>query len=356
MSAAAIPAHPPAPPSPSLAAAWRAVDRLPVLRWVALLGAPTLLASIAWDPATGVQSAAPLWLSLLLVATLALMGAATWLPMSPRALAAAFLATITLVALRNSVYTAGVVLGPYLLVLQLACAGTFAVLAAPTLSTSVAAAGLLVTVPLVYWAAVDRTLLTPNSALALAVVGPGLLALTWRVAWWHAVAQRAHAAALHRADADGLTGVLKRRSFFEKLDALAPDRAVGVVSLDVDLFKHLNDEYGHLTGDRVLSELGELLRTSAPPDALIGRLGGEEFTLVCPGLTPDDAHRLAKRLRHGATRFPTVAITLSLGVASGPAADLPQLLRDADSALYAAKRAGRNRVHVAGTVALRLLP
>jgi len=127
---------------------------------------------------------------------------------------------------------------------------------------------------------------------------------------------------------------------------------------DVDHFKKINDTYGHLVGDVVLKEVGRRLAEGVRTYDSVGRYGGEEFLVIVPGCGPADLAASAERLRRSIaeSKFETsagpVAVTLSIGIASGcEHGEQPQssemLLRAADTALYAAKAEGRNRVGVA---------
>ena len=162
--------------------------------------------------------------------------------------------------------------------------------------------------------------------------------------------RRASAAAQRAAFHDPLTGLPNRRLLTERLHALASrgDRAVGLLLVDLDGFKHVNDSHGHGVGDGVLVEVAARLTdavTSAGPDGgVLVRLGGDEFAVVLPqDVGPGVAERLAAamvaaladplRSLDGAT-----GLSASVGVATGPAATAPLLLRYADIAMYRAKR------------------
>ena len=131
---------------------------------------------------------------------------------------------------------------------------------------------------------------------------------------------------------------------------------LGVLMLDLDEFKHVNDTYGHLAGDRVLRAMGTMLTDEVPTHDAVGRLGGEEFAVLLEGATPAAVAETAERLRLRTTELVVEAggsdreisgLSVSVGTAlqSDLAADdLDDLLLAADAALYAAKRAGRNRV------------
>lgn len=129
-------------------------------------------------------------------------------------------------------------------------------------------------------------------------------------------------------------------------------KEIAVLAIDVDLFKRINDEYGHLTGDEVIREVGELLRDTAREVDVVARFGGEEFTILAPDSGDEGALILAERVLHAFRdhKFrslpPNVRITTSIGVAADLARDdevAKTLLARADEALYVAKRNGRNR-------------
>ncbi|MBA5605911.1 CHASE domain-containing protein [Duganella sp. FT3S] len=160
------------------------------------------------------------------------------------------------------------------------------------------------------------------------------------------------------ATTDFLTGLPNRREFMRQLDAEQArlQRDVGgcaaVLMLDLDLFKHVNDEYGHATGDAVLRHLAGLMRDSQRKIDILGRVGGEEFAILLPGADLDAAGAFAERLRQRIADTPLqvrgqpLPVTVSVGIAALSAADsnADQALIRADQALYRAKRGGRNRV------------
>ncbi|TQS42120.1 sensor domain-containing diguanylate cyclase [Cryptosporangium phraense] len=153
---------------------------------------------------------------------------------------------------------------------------------------------------------------------------------------------------------DGLTGLATRRHFEHSLEQAAR-RADGlaVLLLDVDLFKAVNDTYGHHGGDRVLGEIANRLRASVRPGDLVARYGGEEFALLLPHITPREARQVAERVHEAIRRTPIdvgggveITVTASVGIATLPV-DAPTgdaLVRLADQLLYRAKEAGRDRV------------
>lgn len=124
---------------------------------------------------------------------------------------------------------------------------------------------------------------------------------------------------------------------------------------DIDYFKRINDQFGHDVGDQVLQFLAQLMQESSRPDDLVCRSGGEEFILLLPKTDASVALNAAERLRQrvASELCPSIgqAVTLSFGVASWPCegATIAEVMKSADSALYVAKEAGRNRVHYGQT-------
>ena len=159
---------------------------------------------------------------------------------------------------------------------------------------------------------------------------------------------------------DPLTGIANRRHLFEQLGAeLHRNRRLGgtvsLAMLDLDRFKEVNDEYGHLCGDCVLIRTAEILEKNLRPYDVIGRYGGEEFCVILPRTTIEEAAEVMDRIRkivdeYGFTNGDAVLHrTVSIGIASVGRIDrcgTDELIRMADEALYAAKRSGRNRVEV----------
>jgi len=150
---------------------------------------------------------------------------------------------------------------------------------------------------------------------------------------------------------DGLTNVLNRHGIGQFIAALGITRvSASVIVIDIDHFKRINDERGHHVGDRVLRTMGEILGACTRNTDAVGRWGGEEFVLVCPGATLANAADLAEKLRHRImeTNFipeNPLRITASFGVASSDAGQsFEDAFRQADQALYLAKHRGRNCV------------
>jgi len=159
------------------------------------------------------------------------------------------------------------------------------------------------------------------------------------------------------ATRDPMTGCLNRRAFseqFEKLFSKARKEGTELSCLMVDLdhFKLVNDNYGHATGDIVIIMLGKILKSNTRKFDLVGRYGGEEFCLVLPGQTVDEAYSVAERIRlrmkgESSKRFEAgPRVTASIGIASiFDKPETPDALNNlADQALYIAKESGRNRV------------
>jgi two-component system cell cycle response regulator len=160
---------------------------------------------------------------------------------------------------------------------------------------------------------------------------------------------------------DPLTGIWNRRAILDVLgNELARSRreglSVAVAIADIDHFKRINDTYGHLVGDTALCEAASRMRAQLRPYDAIGRYGGEEFLIVLPGCTSQDAFKLAERLRIGVSQEPvsipggTIEVMCSLGVAACDVIVVLEptaLIQAADSALYRAKAGGRNRVELA---------
>lgn len=159
---------------------------------------------------------------------------------------------------------------------------------------------------------------------------------------------------------DALTGTLNRKGLDEALEReIARARRKGapmcLTMLDIDNFKHLNDTFGHKTGDEALKHLAEVIRTFTRPQDMVGRYGGEEFLILLPDTEIEAAVQATVRLQRELTkRFflaenQRVLITFSAGVARiDPDEDPYSAIDRADKAMYAAKRAGKNRVLVAG--------
>jgi diguanylate cyclase (GGDEF)-like protein len=166
---------------------------------------------------------------------------------------------------------------------------------------------------------------------------------------------RLHRIVERQAMVDSLTGLANRRSLEETLRSELARAGrfgdtVSLVMADLDEFKRVNDAFGHATGDEVLQAFAKTLRETVRESDVAGRWGGEEFALVLTGTDAAGGARLAERARAAIADHdfgPIGRVTASFGVASFPESEeLGELLAAADSALYEAKRAGRNRVVV----------
>jgi diguanylate cyclase (GGDEF)-like protein/PAS domain S-box-containing protein len=166
----------------------------------------------------------------------------------------------------------------------------------------------------------------------------------------------------HMADRDTLTGIPNRRALLRRFELeigtmracwspLPNRRGVCMAFIDVDHFKQINDDLGHIIGDAVLFNIADRLMENVRRSDMVGRIGGEEFAVCMPGVTLHEARVLAERLRccveEAAFDTPAgpVAATISVGVAAFEKGDtLASLMERADSAMYTSKQFGRNRV------------
>jgi diguanylate cyclase (GGDEF)-like protein len=168
--------------------------------------------------------------------------------------------------------------------------------------------------------------------------------------------ERAEQELRHLAMHDALTNVLSRRAFLDLAErevarARRAGGALAVLMLDLDHFKQVNDRHGHQAGDRVLAQFGQRVKGCLRAPDLLGRYGGEEFCALLPATGHEEALAIAERIRAAVAAKPLGAlpdaVTVSVGLASakaGVACKLDYLIGRADSALYAAKGLGRNRV------------
>ena len=159
------------------------------------------------------------------------------------------------------------------------------------------------------------------------------------------------------ASVDSLTGLFNRRHFETLAEAewerfQRYERPMSILMIDIDLFKTINDLYGHDIGDRVIRAVADIGNNTKRSADIIARIGGEEFVLLLPETDLTRAIALAERLREAVAGFRLsteerdIAMTISIGVAEADPSieSLAELMRQADQALYRAKRSGRNRV------------
>jgi diguanylate cyclase (GGDEF)-like protein len=193
---------------------------------------------------------------------------------------------------------------------------------------------------------------TDDDLAALAVLlAPAALALGRERVWREAQAY-AQAAVI-----DPVSGLFNRRYFQARLDeelqrAIRQLTSVGLLMVDLDGFKTINDRFGHVAGDLVIRDISEILRRSVRIFDVCTRFGGEEFAVMMPGGTVESASAIAERIRQRVEAYqrsePDLAelrVTASIGVAvSAPGMTARDLIERADRALYHAKKAGKNRV------------
>jgi diguanylate cyclase (GGDEF)-like protein len=162
----------------------------------------------------------------------------------------------------------------------------------------------------------------------------------------------------YRVRHDSLTGLLNRNAIVEELIAESArctreGTTMAVMMADLDHFKRINDEFGHGMGDEALRRASDLIRTSIRPYDRVGRFGGEEFLILAHNISQHDAIHLAERIRRAVSAVALggaspASATLSIGVTlTAGVTDWHDVVAAADSALYQAKRAGRNRVEFA---------
>lgn len=155
---------------------------------------------------------------------------------------------------------------------------------------------------------------------------------------------------------DELTGVLNRRGFFNLVKpfihlAWRNKYPVGILMIDLDHFKSINDKYGHQAGDKVLAEVAGILRVNVRPYDVLGRYGGEEFILFATSFSADGLSAIAEKLRSKVEEITrrTIGVTVSIGASYGLIVkdverEMHNLITMADKCLYTAKKEGRNRI------------
>ncbi len=194
----------------------------------------------------------------------------------------------------------------------------------------------------------QQPLLSLNILLVMLVVPPYVASLLRSL---HA----ARDALQHQASTDKLTGLLSRREMEDAVEGLFHGDANGHVLLycDLDRFKEVNDIAGHAAGDKLLADLAEIIKKSVRSDDLSGRMGGDEFCVLLRNCRPERGRKIAEKIRSKVTGYRLAwgteyfSVGMSIGVAPSDAVnDAESLFRLADAACYAAKNAGRNRVHI----------
>ena len=207
------------------------------------------------------------------------------------------------------------------------------------------------------WLAVDADALTENDVALLSTVAGHMASMIRQ--------HNLQARVVDLAERDVLTGLANRRRLFargaeEVSRARRYRRQLGVLLIDLDHFKRVNDELGHAAGDAVLAEVGAFLQGAARDSDLAGRYGGEEFAVLLADTSVEGAKRAAERLVSGISELRIqlgghgIQITTSVGVAAlrGTEDTFNDMLNRADRALYAAKRNGRDRWEMADETAV----
>jgi diguanylate cyclase (GGDEF)-like protein len=164
--------------------------------------------------------------------------------------------------------------------------------------------------------------------------------------------QQLTAALDYKARHDNLTGALNRGAIFDRAAQHLQQSPLALIILDIDFFKRINDEFGHPAGDAVIQELVVRLRFSLDGTGEVGRVGGEEFTVLMPDTSLENAFAIAERIRHCIADkpfpcLPNRQVTASFGVSWHPAGTrFEDAYQQVDTALYQAKHRGRNRVEL----------
>lgn len=170
-----------------------------------------------------------------------------------------------------------------------------------------------------------------------------------RIRRLHADLERAYVGLERTSRLDQMTGVSNRETFLTAVSERLSSRDGWLILADADDFKRINDRYGHPVGDRVICAIGKAMRGCVRGNDLCGRLGGEEFGIFIDSDDPGSALAAAERIRLAVSALrlnvghdQTVSPTISLGFTKAFRGRLDQSMREADEALYDAKRAGRN--------------
>lgn len=197
-----------------------------------------------------------------------------------------------------------------------------------------------------YWQ--GQGLLSLNILLTMLIVPPYVSSLLKSL-------HSARDALQHQASTDTLTGLLSRMEMETAVESLFMGDSSDYILLfcDLDRFKEVNDIAGHAAGDKLLTDIGEIIRKTVRRDDLSARMGGDEFCILLHGCSLEKGREIAEEIRSKTTGYRLAwgtdyfSVGVSIGVApSGAVNDAESLFRLADAACYAAKNAGRNRVHV----------
>lgn len=152
---------------------------------------------------------------------------------------------------------------------------------------------------------------------------------------------------------DGLTGLYNKKHITKLLNeevekSKGKQLGLTIAIMDIDFFKKINDSYGHLVGDEVLTKVSKIVRSEIKDNIQIGRFGGEEFLIIMPGITLQEAIKLCDRVREKIScckfKYEKLMVTTSIGLAEFNNDDINSILKRADDFLYKAKENGRNRV------------
>ncbi|QIJ75130.1 diguanylate cyclase [Methylobacterium sp. NI91] len=218
---------------------------------------------------------------------------------------------------------------------------------------------LLATYAALYWIRIPLAVATPlpvsigtaSPWFAILAFAGTLFSVAIAFVFMALTKERAEREQRQAAETDSLTGIANRRALVagaERHLAVAP---AALLLFDLDHFKLINDRHGHSVGDAALAAFCHIAAPVLPPEAVFGRMGGEEFACLLPRLDERAAARVAEGIRAGVARFthpdyPELRMSVSVGVAaeSQIGGSLDYLLRRADDALYRAKRTGRDRV------------
>lgn len=155
---------------------------------------------------------------------------------------------------------------------------------------------------------------------------------------------------VHLSNSDPLTHLTNRRGLESWIDDRAFSSDVGVIMLDIDHFKAINDNFGHAAGDQLLCTLASILWQCTKVDACCVRWGGEEFLVALPSVSSKEVTAMASKIRHHIASFgfywqgELLPVTVSVGCATGVVGGFDDLIHKADAALYQAKQGGRNQV------------